>query len=172
MFCRAPTPHKMRPTLCRNGALHISHRFYAADHIPAFQGTFPHQSSEGHHRRMFARHLQVSIPPPKFFTCLDASLSAAFNFVIEKLANPVWGSFQALAILPPLSQWSPRRICSVPPHPVATGFLIPSPLSSSLTVEKWGMQLRLLPWGSMDQKMRLSFRQVFSVQMKSSCFGS
>lgn len=62
MFCGAPAPHKVRPSLCRNRALHLFDRFHTADDIQAFQGTVPHQSSEGHHRRMFAGHLQVSTP--------------------------------------------------------------------------------------------------------------
>ena len=64
MFCCAPAPHKMRPPLCRNRALHFFDRLYTADNIQAFQGAIPHQSSEGHHRGVFAGHLQVSAHCP------------------------------------------------------------------------------------------------------------
>jgi hypothetical protein len=75
LFC-APTPHKVCPSLCWDRTLHLSDGLHAADDIQAFQGTFPHQSTEGHHRRMFACYLHVSALPvsltPRSVSMLDA----------------------------------------------------------------------------------------------------
>lgn len=108
MFCCAPAPHKMRPSLRWNRTLHLSDRFYTPDHIQAFQGAFPHQSSEGHHRRMFACYLQVSTPP-LFFSCVYASTTAAFNQSKNWRIQSEEAS--SLCHTPALPRTSPLRVC-------------------------------------------------------------
>ena len=59
MLSGAAAAHKVRPSICRNRALHLFDRLDTPDDIQALQGALPHQSSEGHHRGVSARHLQV-----------------------------------------------------------------------------------------------------------------
>lgn len=115
MFRCAPAPHKVRPSLCRNRALHLFDRLNTADNIQAVQGAFPHQSSEGHHRRMFACHLQVSTPSHVFHlcirirvTCVYTLMAAAFNCIINlKTGESSLRKHPGLFHTPTLPQTSP-----------------------------------------------------------------
>ena len=119
MFCCAPAPHKMRPSLCWNRTPHLFDRFYTPDNIQAFQGTFPHQSSEGHHRRMFACYLQVSTTR-LFFSCVHAPTAAAFNCVISlKTGESGLRKLPGRCHTPALPKTSPLRACWDPALPQA-----------------------------------------------------
>lgn len=140
----------MRPSLFWDRALHLSDWFYTADNIQAFQRTVPHQGAEGHHRRMFACHLQVSVPSFIFDLCICIHSYTVHNTVMHcDTGYKVWGEK-----LPDRHQVPPPPSLLKCPWPVLSHNLLWNHLSS------WGRGGHcsgFTHWGEKPGKPVLSF---------------